>query len=92
MQAENFDTFFDSDELGDTATISGADVVGMFERDFVEVNGVEGFYPTFLSTTTGLSGGSLGGTITISGASYKIVAKRPADETGRLSRLILNEA
>jgi hypothetical protein len=91
MMTEDFDAFFDTDELGDAMTYSGQTIAGQYTREFVEVNGVEGFYPTFLSTTTALAGISIGGTVTVGGASMSVVAKRFADETGKLSRLILNE-
>lgn len=90
MFSEDLSIFTDPDGIGDTATVSGAPMHGIFERQYAEVRGVEGYYPTFLvSATDAASIEKKVTALTISGEDYKAIAKRP-DGTG-MTLLILEE-
>lgn len=47
MFVEDIDDFFDVDEHGDSATVGGETIVGIFSNDFVEFEGMDGTQPVF---------------------------------------------
>lgn len=82
MFDEDLSVFFDSDGIGNAATVAGSAVDGIFERQFAEVDGIEGYYPTFLTTDEVAAGVTKRVTaIAISGVNYTAISKRP-DGTG----------
>lgn len=90
MLTEDLSIFFDPTGIGDTATVGGSPMYGIFEREFVEVKNVEGYFPTFLVADTDAATITKNSTvITINSVNYHAVSKRP-DGTGT-TRLILEK-
>ena len=89
MFKENFNEFFDSDEMADDARIGSALVTGIFESQFVEVNGIEGVRPVF--TCAALDVVDLGHekSLVINKQKYRVAGVQP-DGTG-LTSLILEK-
>ena len=82
MFTEDLTAFFDADELADTATVGSSSIYGIFNREFVEVQNVEGYYPTFLLSDTDAASITKNSTVlTISSVNYTAISKRP-DGTG----------
>ena len=79
MFKENFNEFFDSDEMADDARIGTALVTGIFESQFVEVNGIEGVRPVFTCAAKDV----------VNLGQYKVAGVQP-DGTG-LTSLILEK-
>ena len=82
------------DALGDTVTVKDAgdvsvgSVVGVFERQYVEVSDLQGFYPTFFYKEVDLTI-STGYEITLDGKAFNVRYPMP-DGTG-MSLLVLGE-
>lgn len=82
MFTEDLTAFFDSDGIADSATVGGSSVSGIFSREFVEVQNVEGYYPTFLLSDSDAASITKNSTVlTINSANYMAISKRP-DGTG----------
>jgi len=75
---------------GVTATIGSASVVGVLERDYAEVQGIESENPIFTCRTADVSSVAHGQAITISGTAYT-VRSRQDDGTG-ITALVLSES
>lgn len=78
---EDFSAFFNASEHGTTATYNAADVVGIFEDRYVEVNGVETVKPTFACAEAEVAGVAHNDTITINALVYTVKGTQP-DGTG----------
>ena len=90
MFDEDFSVYTDPTGTGDTALVDGADVYGIFERQYAEVRNVEGYYPTFLVPDKSADDVEKNITIlSLSGTSYTAISKRP-DGTG-MTLLILEK-
>ncbi len=68
--------------LGDSATITepGQDPVqvqGVFENDYIEINGVESVYPLFSCLQSEVGSVAHGWGLSYDGSSYKVVGKEP---------------
>jgi len=87
MMTEDFDIFLNADEFATTGTVGTTSIVGILDRDFAEVNGVEGYAPTLLCKESDTSSIYIGSQLEVAGQSYKVMAKRP-DGTG-MTTLIL---
>jgi hypothetical protein len=87
---EDFTAFFNSAEHGTEATYGAASVIGIFENQYVEVNGVGSTKPTFLCSESDVSGIANGSTITINAVAYTVAGPPQEDGTG-LTLLILQE-
>jgi hypothetical protein len=90
MFEEDLSLFTDPGGLGDTATVNGHDMYGIFERQFADVKDVEGYYPTFLVSV--VDSGEIvknSTSIFLQDIEYTAISKRP-DGTG-MSLLILEE-
>ena len=89
MFAEDFSEFFISSELADDAIIGAATVAGIFDNQFVEVNGIEGVRPVFTCAASEVLNLGHEKTIKINDITYKVAGVQP-DGTG-LSSLILEK-
>lgn len=90
MLTEDFSIYTDPDGLGDTATVGGSDMYGIFEGRYVEVNNVEGYWPTFLVSDADAATIAKNSTVlTIDSVNYHAISKRPDDPGSKL--LILKE-
>lgn len=90
MLSEDFSVYTDPAGLGDSATVGGGSIDGIFSREFVEVNRVEGYYPTFLVSDTDAAMITKNSTVlTINSVNYKAASKRQ-DGTG-MTLLILEK-
>ena len=84
---EDFDAFFNSAEHGTEAVYKTTSIVGIFENQYVEVNGVQSLKPTFLVNLTAVPNIKRGNSITIDNVVYKFMFKQD-DGTG-MTMLIL---
>ena len=89
MFTEDFSEFFISSELADNATIDSATVAGIFDNQFVEVNGIEGVRPVFTCSESEVSSIAHGDAVTLKATSYKVAGIQP-DGTG-LTSLVLEK-
>ena len=82
MFAEDLSVYTDPAGTGDTAVVEGSDMYGIFERQYVEVANVEGYYPTFLVDSADADMLTKKETsIVLQDVEYYAVSKRP-DGTG----------
>lgn len=84
---EDFTAFFNIAEHGTTATYNAADVVGIFEDQFVEVSGIESIKPTFTCAAADVSGVAHGDSITIDAVIYNVQGLQP-DGTGTIMLIL----
>ena len=89
MFTEDFSEFFISDEMADDATIGSATVAGIFENQFVEVNGIEGVRPVFTCAAAEIAKVEHITTIKVKDYTYKVAGIQP-DGTG-LTSIILEK-
>ena len=87
MFVEDFNEFFISDEMSDNATIGTATVAGIFESQFVEVNGIEGVRPVFTCAAKDVEKLTHEKTIKILDQTYKVAGRQP-DGTGLMSLIL----
>jgi len=87
--AEDFTAFLDANEHATTAVYKTVDVVGIFENQFVLVNGVETVKPTFLVDLASVPEIVRDNTLRIDNKEYRVAGKQP-DGTGMV--LIILEA
>lgn len=72
----------DPDAIGDQATVGTGTMNGIFERNYVEIGSVEGYYPTFFVSDTDAATITLNSTvITLQSINYHAISSRP-DGTG----------
>lgn len=82
MLTEDLTIFFDPDGLGNTATVGSGSMNGVFDREYVEVGNIEGYYPTFLVSDADAATVTKNSTVlTIASVGYLAISKRP-DGTG----------
>ncbi len=89
MFAENLSEFLDDTELADNATIGASTIAGIFDNQFVEVNGIEGVRPVFTCAEANVATIAHGDALTIKSISFKVAGIQP-DGTG-LTSLILEK-
>jgi len=89
MFTEDFSEFFISDEMADDATIGADTVAGIFESQFVEVNGIEGVRPVFTCEAAKVANIAHITTIKVKDYTYKVAGIQP-DGTG-LTSIILEK-
>ena len=90
MLSEDLTAFFDTDGIGDSATVGSSSIDGVFDADYVTIGSVEGYYPTFLCSDASAALITKNSTvITIKSITYTAISKRP-DNTG-LTLLILKK-
>lgn len=97
--AADLSTMLDNDEFADAATYSAkvyasvhpssksTTVDGIFDKDYVEINGVESYSPVFDCATPDVSDATHGAKLTINSVVYTVRGVQP-DGTG-MTRLIL---
>lgn len=88
--AKDFDVFFNPKELGQTATIDGVEVNGIFGNEADVDQEISGRRPMFTCATADvvfITAGINGSNLYINGKDYRIAEPRP-DGTG-VTRLIL---
>lgn len=97
--AADLATFFNTNDFAIAATYSpeqfagvhpsskSRTVNGIFDRDFIEINGTEAYAPVFDCSAADVSDVSHGARLTINGAVYIVRGNQP-DGTG-ITRLIL---
>ena len=79
--AEDFTDFFDVDEFGVVATFDGNDVTGIFDNEYVEVEGIESKKPVFLCSTSDVTTYNRGAVVVINSVNYSLITKEQ-DGTG----------
>jgi len=89
MFAEDLSEFLDDTELADNATIGASTIAGIFDNQFVEVNGIEGVRPVFTCAEANVATIAHGDALTIKSISFKVAGIQP-DGTG-LTSLILEK-
>jgi len=89
MFIEDLSEFLDDAELADNATIGTSIVAGIFENQFVEVQGVEGMRPVFTCAEANVASIKHGDIISLKAGSYKVAGVQ-SDGTG-LTSLILEK-
>jgi len=89
MFAEDLSEFLDDTELADNATIGASTIAGIFDNQFVEVNGIEGVRPVFTCAEANVATIAHGDALTIKSTSFKVAGIQP-DGTG-LTSLILEK-
>ena len=77
MLTEDFSAYFDPNGIGDTATVGGVSVNGIFDTVYAEVNQVEGYYPTFLCVDTVTA--TTGTTLVFDAVTYSVISRRLAE-------------
>lgn len=87
--SEDFAAFFNANEHGTEAIYNSSTITGIFENNFVAVNGVETSNPTFLCPESDVAGIAHGDVLTIGSVPYTVVGTQ-SDGTG-LIFLILQE-
>ena len=70
---ENLAEFFDTDDFAHAATVDGVEVLGYFDSEFVEVNGVESKRPIFMCATSDVSGVTHADPVVYDATNYEIV-------------------
>lgn len=81
MFTEDLTGFFDVGDFASAATFNGNTVNGIFDNEYVEVEGIESKRPVFLCETSDVSAYSRGATVIVEGATYSLVTKEQ-DGTG----------
>ena len=84
---EDMTAFFNTAEHGTTAVYKTTDVVGIFENQYVEINGVQSLKPTFLTAVDSVPNIKRGNYIKINNVDYSFIMSQ-IDGTG-LALLIL---
>lgn len=84
--------FFNTDEFGSSATYTHggtpATVKGIFDNEYVSIQGVESLAPVFRTATASVPSAEHGDTLVIDGTTYYIIGIQP-DGTG-VTLLILS--
>lgn len=62
--------------LGDTATVDGSDVYGIFENDYIEVLGMESTGPTLMVRAMDVTTATEGISVSIGGVAYTVAEVR----------------
>jgi len=88
MIAEDLDTFFDTDEFGETVTLGSVAVAGMFGEEPVEVDYVQTVKPVFTCKSSDAASVAYDATLVRGASTYK-VKRIKQDETARLTTLVL---
>lgn len=78
---EDFTVFFNVEEHGTTASYDGTDIVGVFDREYADVLGMEASAPTFTCAASDVPGVAHNDTLTIDGDVYTVRSVQP-DGTG----------
>jgi hypothetical protein len=86
---EDFTDFFDTADFGVTATVSGSSVSVIFDKEWVEVNGSEGYRPVIMYPTSAVTA-AVGDSVTVDSTSF-IVEILDTDGVG-VTRAILRAA
>ena len=84
-------------DWGDTITIGGTTYNGIYESEYVEVLGMEGFKPVFTGATSDFSAVARGADATVTSVIGGITDKaftvaQPQDQRDGTTKLLLNEA
>lgn len=94
MFTEDLSTFFDTDAFGQSATLAGVAVVGIFDAPGVQGSvggiGMASTQPVFTLASASVPAAPVGAALVIGSATYAVVNHDP-DGTG-ISRLILERA
>lgn len=69
--------FLNTDDFGIVATYQGSSINGIFDFQFVEINGVEATRPTFLTTVKDMPDNPHDNTIVIDSINYTIIGHQP---------------
>lgn len=90
MFAEDLTAFFDTvDGFADEAVIGGAAIKGIFDREFIQTDRIEGYAPIFTCRTDDITEAGHNDTITILDVAYTIQGNEP-DGTG-ITKLLLQK-
>jgi len=87
MFIENLSEFLDPNEMADNAVIGDFTVVGIFETQYVEVQGMEGMRPIFTCEKSKLPEIKHGDAVIIGSATHHIAGMRQ-DGTGLISLIL----
>lgn len=87
--SETLSEFFDSDDFAIAAVYSAATVYGLFDHEFVVMQGIEGERPIFMCAEADVTGIAHGDTILINATTYTVIGLQP-DGHGAIT-LILTE-
>ena len=85
----DLDNIMNADEFGIAAVVDGDAVTGIFDNNYVEIEGVSGTYPVLTCKTSDVSGAAQGDVVTVNSTSYRIASVQP-DGTG-VTQLVLEE-
>lgn len=86
---EDLSEFLDAGDFAVSAIIGAASVEGIFDRQYVEVNGMESYRPTFLCAAADVAAIARGAAINVEGAAFELAEQQP-DGTGMV--LLILEA
>jgi len=87
MFIENLSEFLDPNEMADNAVIGDFTVVGIFDSQYVEVQGMEGMRPIFTCEKSKLPEIKHGDAVIIGSATHHIAGMQP-DGTGLISLIL----
>ncbi len=80
MMVEDLSVFFDDDDFALAGTVSGTEVLGIFDREYLNSLGiVSGANPVFLIRATDTVA-AVEGTLALQGTSYVIRDRQPVDD------------
>lgn len=93
MLTENFGIFFNPEIFGTAATVGGASVNGILDREYVEVETgnfqISGYKPTFTCATEDVASVAVGDAVVADGTSYTVAA--PPQLDNGVTKLVLKE-
>jgi hypothetical protein len=79
MFNEDLSVFFDDDDFALAGTVSGTEILGIFDREYLNALGiVSGANPVFLVKTS--DSAPVNGTLALSGTNYAIRDRQPVDD------------
>lgn len=80
---------YDDDELAVVGTVSGTEVPGFFDKEYVRALGmVSSTHPVFRFAATYSAAMAVAGTVAIEGTSYTIRDREPIDDGAELLALL----
>ncbi len=87
MFIEDLSEFFDTTEMADLVIVGNNSVVGVFDNQFVEVHGVEGFRPVFVCSEADVFDVTHGESLVFNNSTYKVAGVQ-RDGTGLISLIL----
>ena len=87
MFTENLSEFFDVDEMAEIGLIKSFKIAGIFDNQYIDIHGVEGFRPIFVCSEKLLPPYKHGDEMIINNNDFHIVGAQP-DGTGLISLIL----